>query len=317
MDVSPSSVLSSFPILSVAAITVVILGLLLQNVGDKELSNIPYIGKELGTLDKRRAKFLADGRDMMRLGYRKWPVFQITTQFGPVVMLSRDQMVEALKQPDDVIDMIKPVEIDFETKLTKLDSHQPIVPHAIRADLTPALGRIIPQFWPEIQKAVSMYLPPTDDWTSYKINDQLTKIVAIVAGSVFIGPDLCYRDEWITASVGYTVDVMTAATALKRFPAWLRPFAALFEPKIKRSQQYREDIKKFLGPVVRERKAAANRSGYEKPWDMLQWMIDKSEEFGIYDDEEMATIQLGVGLVSIHSTSFTALQAYVRALLSR
>jgi hypothetical protein len=29
---------------------------------------------------------------------------------------------------------------DFETKHTKLDSHQPIVPHSIRADLTPQLG---------------------------------------------------------------------------------------------------------------------------------------------------------------------------------
>jgi hypothetical protein len=38
--------------------------------------------------------------------------------------------------------MVTPVEIDFETKHTKLDSYQPIVPHSIRADLTPQLGTV-------------------------------------------------------------------------------------------------------------------------------------------------------------------------------
>ena len=77
------------------------------------------------------------------------------------------------------------------------------------------------------------------------------------------------------------------------------------EKQMKRSVQHREDIKKFLGPVIRERREAAQRSGYRKPDYMLQWML---EEFGIYGDEDMACVQLGVGMVSIHSTSLITVQ---------
>jgi hypothetical protein len=131
----------------------------------------------------------------------------------------------------------------------------------------------------------------------------------MAAGSAFIGPDLCYDEEWIRASIGYTVDVMGAARSLKVWPVMIRGFMARFDPLVIRSQQHRDAVKKFLGPVVKERKANAHRAGYTQPDDMLQWMIDKADDFGVKGDEEMATIQLGVGLVSIHSTTMTSTQA--------
>jgi hypothetical protein len=133
----------------------------------------------------------------------------------------------------------------------------------------------------------------------------------MAAGSAFIGSELCYNEEWIKASIGYTVDVFGAAYSLKYWPKSIRGFMARFDPLVIKSQQHRDAIKKFLGPVVKERKANVDRPGYQKPDDMLQWMIDKSEDFGVNGDEEMAAVQLGVGLVSIHSTTITTTQAYV------
>jgi cytochrome P450 len=131
----------------------------------------------------------------------------------------------------------------------------------------------------------------------------------MAAGSAFVGNELCYRNEWIDASIGYTVDVMGAGRSLKAWPARFRGIAAKFDPLVRRSQEHRDAIKKFLGPVITERKANAGKPGWEKPDDMLQWMIEKSGDFGIHDDEYMATVQLGVGLVSIHSTTITCTQA--------
>jgi hypothetical protein len=170
------------------------------------------------------------------------------------------------------------------------------------------IGRLIPKLWPEIKKIVEMEIPITEELTPCVVNSTLLRIVSVAAGSAFVGPELSHKEEWISASIGYTVDVMGAAHTLKWWPASIRGIAAKFDKLVIRSQEHRDAIKRFLGPVIVERKANAKRAGYQKPDDMLQWMIDKSEEFGIHGDEEMATVQLGVGLVSIHSTTITSTQ---------
>jgi len=302
-------VLSSTTLASLMLIPLAIIFNLFMSSNERVLPNIPYVYKRFGPSLIGKWRFLIKGRRMMEEGYAQHRVFQMTTQNGALVFLSHDQMAELLRQPDEVIDMVETVRVEFETDLTKLTPYQPIVPHTILANLTPALGRIIPRLWEEVEKAIPMYLPKTDDWTTVKLQEKLQPIVAIVAGSAFIGNELCYTQEWIKPAIGYTVDVMGAAMEMKVFPSFLRAYVAPYLPRIRRAQQYRVNIRRWLGPIIEVRRKAENEPGHSKPDDMLQWMLEKREDFNIKTDEDMAAIQLGVALVSIHSTSRTTTQA--------
>lgn len=129
----------------------------------------------------------------------------------------------------------------------------------------------------------------------------------IVSGHIFLSPDLCRREEYLHASIDFTVDVFAAVRALKRWPAFLRPLAARwFIPQLARLQNHREKAAKFLVPVIRERREAMRRAETEMPDDMLQWMLDKADEYGVGDEKQMSEMQLTLSLAAIHTTSTTA-----------
>ncbi|KAF1815691.1 cytochrome P450 [Eremomyces bilateralis CBS 781.70] len=293
----------------VAIATLVIRYLYPDLFSQSPISKLPYVGTHVGLPIQKKISFMTNARKLLRDGYRKFHIYRTETALGQCVFLSRDSMVELLKKPDEVINFEKVVIKDFECKLTKLASSEPIVPHTIRSDLTPGLVRIIPRVAIEVARTIDNELPATDSWTAHNIYDKLLRIVAISAGSAFLGPESCHSEEWIQSAVGYTIDVVTGAVILKLFPSFLRPLAAKFVPAIKRVDRHRAGISRMMVPIIRERKEKANTPGYEKPDDMLQWMLDKAPEYGIENDEEMAYVQLGVGLVSIHSTTSTATQA--------
>ena len=46
------------------------------------------------------------------------------------------------------------------------------------------------------------------------------------------------------------------------------------------------------------------REGLEVPDDMLQWMLAKSDQYGL-DDDDMSEIQLNLSLAAIHTTTAT------------
>jgi hypothetical protein len=82
MEESLQWIVSSLPLLSSSLLLIVVLSLLLHNVGHDELVGIPFIGKELGGLRKRQKQFMANGRNMMRDGYRQVSTFCVSEYGG-------------------------------------------------------------------------------------------------------------------------------------------------------------------------------------------------------------------------------------------
>ncbi|KAJ5019546.1 Isoflavone reductase-like protein P3 [Colletotrichum sp. SAR 10_99] len=66
-----------------------------------------------------------------------------------------------------------------------------------------------------------------------------------------------------------------------------------------------------LGPVVTARRDAMAKADYEKPDDMLQWLIDAQDKSknGSRNDAELAIWQLGASFTAIHTTTATATNA--------
>lgn len=154
-------------------------------------------------------------------------------------------------------------------------------------------------------------MPDCDDWTRVNFFQKLLRIIAKVSGTVFIGPELCHDEAYLEASIMYTQEVMAASNAVKQMSSWKRPFMARFLPAVKEVQIRRAQGIKFLEPIVRARREAEKDPSYEKPNDMLQWMMDRQVQQGsVGNVEEIVDNQLGLSFAAIHTTSITATNVY-------
>ncbi|RYP72846.1 hypothetical protein DL769_004361 [Monosporascus sp. CRB-8-3] len=178
--------------------------------------------------------------------------------------------------------------------------------HVVKSDLTQKLGRINETLAPVVARTVADEIGPCKDWKEVNIYHSLLQIVAIVSGHVFLGPELCRREEYLRASIDFTVDLFVAIAALKRWPKRLRFLAKYWVPQLNTVYEHRRRAHDFLVPIIRRRRTIAKNE--EKPEDMLQWLLEKSEKFNLRGDEELAETQLILGMAAIHTTTIAATQ---------
>jgi cytochrome P450 len=149
-------------------------------------------------------------------------------------------------------------------------------------------------------------MPACEDWTAVNVNKVLVRIIAIVSGYIFLGPELCRNEEYMQLSIGYTVDAFTCVFILRSLPVFMRPIAVWFIPHYWRIGKYRRRVRKFFLPIIRARREAMTKPGYEAPDDLLQWTINKASKFDeIKSDNDIAQMQLRLSLAAIHTTSTT------------
>ncbi len=152
---------------------------------------------------------------------------------------------------------------------------------------------------------------------------QLLRMVAIISGHVFLGPELCRREEYLGVAVAFTRDIVRAVPAMKRWPRWLKPAAARWlEPSVAKLREHRARMRAFLGPVIEARRAAKAARGRgdgdgdgdgddtdekeKMPEDTLQWMLDRTDDAGVTDLAELTNMQLLLTMAAIHTTTLTA-----------
>jgi cytochrome P450 len=165
------------------------------------------------------------------------------------------------------------------------------------------IDRINSRLADETAKTVVEELGPCEDWTPGIVYQKLLRMVAIISGNVFLGPELCRREEWVVSAITYTVDLFTAIGKLKQWSPWTRPIGQYFIPELKSVREHRRKARAFLAPIIAERRKLMSE-GKELPDDMLQWMMNKTAEFGLRDDE-LSLIQLNLSLAAIHTTTVT------------
>lgn len=158
----------------------------------------------------------------------------------------------------------------------------------------------------EVDRSVKADMPSCEDWTEVKIFMTLSRIVARVSGYIFVGPELYENEEYLDLALSYTMDALGAVRAIKEWHPFLRPFVSRFLPEVRRSNQQVARMQRWLTPVMNARRKAASKPGYQKPDDMLQWMLDKQAKLGNPGDKYMARVQLSLAMAAIHTTSMTA-----------
>ena len=161
----------------------------------------------------------------------------------------------------------------------------------------------------EVRQSLHLTIPSCEDWTEVNIHRSLLRIVAMVSGRVFIGPELCRSDQYLDAAINYTMEVMAAQRAVQNMRPWLRPFLAQSQPEVKTLYHRIAEAEAFLQPVVEARIEAMTELSYQKPDDFLQWLIDGKDKFPDKNSQNLAKVQLGLTFAAVHTTTLTATNA--------
>ncbi|KAI4595665.1 hypothetical protein KJ359_006654 [Pestalotiopsis sp. 9143b] len=278
-----------WPVVSTLALAVIVAVFLPNVLQLVRMFGFPTVGTELGGAEKRRKAYLAGARKLYNDGYRKY-------------------LNELKKIPDHIVSMEAAVDEHMESKYTRIETVVPIVPHTIKADLTPGLVRLNPLLSKEVQEVIDLEMPECSDWTSINIHHKLLRIVGMVSGRIFIGPELGRKEEYLDAAINYTMEVMEVQRGVQSMRPWLRPFLANRLPAAKRLDQRIKAFGDFMSPVVQKRLALADSP--DKPDDMLQWLIGTRAKFTDKASQNLPRVQLGISFAAIHTTVLTATNVF-------
>lgn len=299
-----------------SATAALVAGLVVQYLLKSDpLAEFPVVGK--GGVHSRRKTFVSGkAKDLYMDGYHKLytatnAVFRITTaRETPVIVIDPKYAKELAKLPDSFLSFNKAVEETMHEQFTHISGSGPdLLPHTIKMNLTPALGRLNPVLAQEVRDSMELELPQSSDWTEFVLSPKLYRIVAMASGRIFIGAELCRNEEYLSAAIDYTIEVMTAVFLIHMMPTWLRPVLAPWIPHVRKLEKSRRRAKDFLMPIITARRKAADegRADYTPPDDMLQWMDDDlTKQQGKRPTvEELAFHQLGISFAAIHTTTVT------------
>ena len=138
----------------------------------------------------------------------------------------------------------------------------------------------------------------------------LLQIVALIFGRVSLGTPTNRNPELIQTTTSFTTDILDSSRILLSYPKLLRPFAIFLIPGIRAIPKHLKTVSKILAPVVNQRLDAEKRDpGYEKPSDILQWIIDKCP-MDLRDNIDFYTLgQLNLSFVATHTTTMASTHA--------
>ncbi|KAI8188503.1 Cytochrome P450 monooxygenase ATR2 [Colletotrichum sp. SAR 10_66] len=224
----------------------------------------------------------------------------------PTVVIPPKFIPELKKLSDTVLGFQEATDEAINNQYLDIPTDTTMLAHTVKVSLTPALAIAA-----EVTHAIDAELPPCKDWTEVPINNKLFRIVAMASGRVFVGPELCRNEAYLDTAINYTVDMVNAVLGVMGLPAWRRRFSSRRLPEVKKLFQRFKEAEDFLGPVVTARRDAMAKADYEKPDDMLQWLIDAQDKSknGSRNDAELAIWQLGASFTAIHTTTATATNA--------
>ncbi|KUL90216.1 hypothetical protein ZTR_02016 [Talaromyces verruculosus] len=279
-----------------------ILAFFLFNVLNSETSvnaDIPFVGLHLGSISKRKAKYVSDANALLTEGYRV---------LGTRIVAGQKYYQELCDLKDDELSFKGSISDLFATHYTGVLISDDLKETSINRDLTPNMARLTSKIEDEVEWALSDQIGSCKDWKPVVMNDVSQKIIAHVTARAF-NPDLARDPDWIRISVDYWMDAFAAAKAIKFFPVWLRPLAAKLMVQPARMRATREEAQRLVIPVLKRRLALPES---EKPDDMMQWMMDRlGDKAGTPEElHHQAHLQLALAMGAIHSTNFTLLHQF-------
>ncbi|OCL14250.1 putative cytochrome P450 [Glonium stellatum] len=261
----------------VAVALSIFISLIISNVNKIKA---PYIGYRsfLEPTFWLRLRFMFEARVMVEDGYRKFrdSMFVVRRMDTDMLIISNKYIEELRTIPHSKLGAIDALQKNmgkFTTTEIALDGDLHI--RVLQAKLTPNLGKISDIIQDEADFGIETEVPKSEEWTEINIEGILQRLIARITARVFVGLPVCRDEEWLTASIDYTLNVFMTAFILRRFPTILHPLLARVLPTWYRLHRNLRVAKKIIYPMIQDHleKGAAGESGKEQPT-LLNWMVD-------------------------------------------
>ena len=112
------------------------------------------------------------------------------------------------------------------------------------------------------------------------LNDVILRIVSRISARIFVGFLLCRNEEWLSLNTLIVEEIFRTVVIMRLFPPSLHRIISICLPSRWRMQNYMNRIHSLLIPVINERreKEATKGGSYERPTDVIQWMMDLANE---------------------------------------
>ncbi|KAL5940714.1 hypothetical protein ACKVV1_008384 [Pyricularia oryzae] len=272
-----------------------------------DLEHIPCSGQ--GTPRKRLQEYRLQAKRLYGDGYKTFQsLYRVLSPEGYYVCVPYHLLKSYASASEEVLSPHAPFEEFVEASITQINVTSQALIHSVKRDLTPSIGKVMPELSRVARDAVLSEIPQSPGWTEVDVHHQLVRIVTIVSGWMFVGPDFCRTDEYMDLAAHYAADAFGGPLVLQMFPKALRSIVAPLVPPVRRVWKAHRRIAALLGPAIAQRQRNTGPSSQPAPDDMLQWLIDNRHQFPdeIKDDGDIARLQLALSAVAIHTTALTA-----------
>lgn len=222
----------------------------------------------------------------------------------PIVILPITILDEIRNLPENQVSFRELIAQTFMAKHTGIGKDRPEALKAVKVDLTRHIASTLDGLQDEIRYAFNKELGPCEDWTPVVLYGALARIVALLSGRVFVGRPLSRSEEWIDASINYTMDCVKAQRAIAKWPVYQRYIVAPFLPEIRRVQQYASRGAKLLGPILKATLARAHNEKVSLDDDegqgtFISWVLKHTAVKERKDPKNLAATQMGCKFLSL------------------
>ncbi|KAJ2997262.1 hypothetical protein NUW58_g694 [Xylaria curta] len=225
--------------------------------------------------------------------------FYVPSPLGERLMIPVRYLEELKTAPVDEVDFVGTFIEMFEGKYTTFGSRSTLHPRTVKADLNQHLWEVMVGVQEEIPKCFDEIFPKCtgEEWTEVHLVDVITRVVARVSARMMGGQELSHNPSWVAASIAFAIDGYTGAQKLKRYPEFLKPFAACLIPEVRNLAKYYHEAENAALPILAKYERTA-----DCPQHLLAWMHDAAvgEEA---DPRFIAGILLKISFAAIHTTA--------------
>lgn len=177
--------------------------------------------------------------------------------------------------------------------------------NSIRMDLNRNLSNMLAPLLDEVTYAVESSIGPCDDWTAVSVHHQALRMVALLTGRAFVGPELNRNEQWISSSIQTTVDTFSAAFSLWDYHWAVRPLIAFFSPQVRNIHTQQKKTAELLRPVITKRMREMQSPDFKPPVDLMQFFLQNLPNHDVFYQSQLHS---AVNVAAIHTTSMNVTQ---------
>ncbi|WKT43969.1 Cytochrome P450, E-class, group I [Fusarium oxysporum f. sp. vasinfectum] len=254
-----------------------------------------------------RLRFVWEGGSIISQGYNKFKdsIFQVRKLGTDIVIIPPNHIDEVRKLSQDKTRSVEPFINDFAGQYTRgmVFLQSDLQNRVIQQRLTPKLVSLTKVMKEELDYALTKEMPDMkdDEWVEVDIASIMVRLISRISARVFLGPEHCRNQEWLTTTAEYSESLFITGFILRVVPHILRPFVAPLLPSYRTLLRNVASGRRVIGDIVRSQQGDGNQ-------DILSWMMEAATG----DEKQVDNIaqrMLILSLASIHTTAMTMTHA--------